>query len=147
MVYVLNVRSLGRGFAGTRVMWSASRGFQGSGIQVLCIFSPVFFAQRMARGWVAWSIMPLQSRSSTLCFPCSTCAAELTWDGRLCMEGEYQAAINPNGQSWTSPRSTSLGIVAAESGLTPAGALLYHPSGQLHPETPRPTERPTAAGT
>ena len=92
MVYVSNVCSLGRGFAETPVMLCASRDLQGSGIQVLCVFSPFFLG-------VTWSIIPLQSRSPTLCFPCSTYAAELIWNGRVGMEGEYQAAINPNGQS------------------------------------------------
>ena len=52
-------------------------------------------------------------------------AAELTWNGGKNVEGGYQKAINRMGRSTLGAfRSTPLGIVAAESGLTPARALL-----------------------
>ena len=54
-------------------------------------------------------------------------ASELTWNGRKGVEGEYQRAINRIGRSTLGAfRSTPLGIVAAESGLTPARALPNH---------------------
>ena len=54
-------------------------------------------------------------------------AAELTWNGKKKVEGEYQQAINRMGRAKLGAfRSTPLGIVAAESGLTPARALLNH---------------------
>ena len=54
-------------------------------------------------------------------------AAELTWNGRKGVEGEYQQAINRIGRTTLGAfQSTPLGIVAAESGLTPASALLNH---------------------
>lgn len=47
--------------------------------------------------------------------------AELTWNGGVGVEGEYQKATNRMGMSTLGVfRSTRLGIVAAESGLTPA---------------------------
>ena len=52
-------------------------------------------------------------------------AAELTWNGGKNIEGEYQKAINRMGRSTLGAfRSTPQGILAAESGLTPARALL-----------------------
>ena len=54
-------------------------------------------------------------------------AAELTWSGRKGVKGEYQNAINRMGR--TTLRAfhlTPLGIVTAESGLTPARSLLNH---------------------
>ena len=54
-------------------------------------------------------------------------AAGLTWNGRSGMEGEYQAFINRMGRATLGAfRSTPLGIVAEESGLTPARVLLDH---------------------
>ena len=54
-------------------------------------------------------------------------AAELTWNGKKGVEKEYQDAINRMGRATTGAfRSMPLGIVAAESGLTPARALLNH---------------------
>ena len=52
-------------------------------------------------------------------------ASELTWGGGKGVEGEYQAAINRMGRATLGAfRSTPLGIVAAESGHTPARPLL-----------------------
>ena len=54
-------------------------------------------------------------------------AAELTWSGKKGVEGEYQQAINRMGRATLGAfRSTPLEIVAAESGLMPARALLDH---------------------
>jgi ribonuclease HI len=54
-------------------------------------------------------------------------ASELTWKGQKGVEGEYQRAINRMARSTLgSFRSTPQGILAAESGLTPARALLNH---------------------
>ena len=54
-------------------------------------------------------------------------AAELAWSRQKGAEGEYQRAINRMGRSTLgSFRSTPQGIVAGESGLTPARALLNH---------------------
>lgn len=51
--------------------------------------------------------------------------AELTWEGQKGMKGEYQAARNRMERATIGAfRSTLLGIVAAESALTPARALL-----------------------
>ena len=59
-------------------------------------------------------------------------AAELTWNGRRGMEGEYQAAINRMGHASLGVfRSTPLGIVTAESALAPARALLDHRQARL----------------
>lgn len=53
--------------------------------------------------------------------------AELTWNGKKTVEKEYQDAINRIGRATLGAfRSTPLGIVAAESGFTPARALLDH---------------------
>ena len=65
-------------------------------------------------------------------------AAELTWNGRNGVEGEYEQAINRIGRATLGAfQSTPLGIVAAESGLTPARALLdrrqSRPAQCLHP--------------
>ena len=52
-------------------------------------------------------------------------AFELTWGGGKEVEGEYQAAINRMGRATLGAfRSTPLGIVASESGHTPARPLL-----------------------
>ena len=52
-------------------------------------------------------------------------AAKLTWNEGKNVEGEYQKAINRMGRSTLGAfRSSPLGIVAAESGLTPARAQL-----------------------
>ena len=57
---------------------------------------------------------------------CVICA-ELTWSGRKGVEGEYQQATNRMGRATLGAfRSTPQGILAAESGLTPARALLDH---------------------
>ena len=54
-------------------------------------------------------------------------ASELTWNRGKGVEGEYQAAINRMGRATLGAyRSTPLGMVAAESGLVPARALLNH---------------------
>lgn len=55
-------------------------------------------------------------------------APELTWNGRKGIEGAYQNAINRMSKTTLgSFRSTPLGIVRAESRVTPARALLnYH---------------------
>ena len=54
-------------------------------------------------------------------------AAELTWGGQKGVEGEYQRAINRMARAALGAfRSTPQGILAAESGLTPALALLDH---------------------
>ena len=54
-------------------------------------------------------------------------ASELTWEGSKRVEGEYQAAINRMGRATLGAfRSTPLGIVVAESGLTPARPLLNY---------------------
>lgn len=54
-------------------------------------------------------------------------AAELTWNGNKNVEGEYQQAINRMGRATLGAfRSTPQGILAAESGLTLARALLDH---------------------
>ena len=54
-------------------------------------------------------------------------AAELTWSGQKGVESEYQAAINRMGRAALGAlRSTPLGVVAAESKITPAGPLLEH---------------------
>lgn len=54
-------------------------------------------------------------------------AAELTWNSRKSMEGEYQAAINRMGRATLGALSpTPLGIVIVESALTPAMVLLDH---------------------
>ena len=51
--------------------------------------------------------------------------AELTWSGQRGVEGEYQRAINRMARSTLGAfRSTPLGVLAAESGHTPARALL-----------------------
>lgn len=53
--------------------------------------------------------------------------AELTWSGKKDVEKEYQDAIDRVGRATLgNPQSTPLGIVAAESGLTPARVLLNH---------------------
>ena len=53
--------------------------------------------------------------------------AELTWNGKKTVEREYQDAINRMGRATLGAfRSIQLGIVAAESGFTPARALLDH---------------------
>ena len=54
-------------------------------------------------------------------------AAVLMWGGQRGIEGEYQQVINRMAQAtlgafWSTPQ----GILAAESGLTPARALLDH---------------------
>ena len=55
------------------------------------------------------------------------CAAELTWSGQEGVEGEYQCAINRMaGSTLGAFRSAPQGILATESGLTPARALLDH---------------------
>lgn len=52
-------------------------------------------------------------------------AAELTWAGQRGVEGEYQRAINRMARSTLGAfRSTPQGILAGESGLTPARSLL-----------------------
>ena len=54
-------------------------------------------------------------------------ASELTWSGGKEVEKEYQLAINRMGRaSLGAFQSTPRGIVAAESGFTPARALLNH---------------------
>lgn len=54
-------------------------------------------------------------------------AAELTWNGEVGVEGECRKATNRMGRSTLDVfRSTPLRIVPAESGLTPARALLDH---------------------
>ena len=54
-------------------------------------------------------------------------AAELTWSGQRGIEGEYQRAINQMARATLGAfRSTLQGILAEESGLTPARALLDH---------------------
>ena len=51
-------------------------------------------------------------------------APELTWNGRVGMEGGYQRAINRMGRTGLGVfKSTPTGIVTAESGLTRARAL------------------------
>ena len=53
--------------------------------------------------------------------------AELTWNGKKGVAREYQDAISRMGRATLGAfQSTPLGIVAAESGLAPAGALLNH---------------------
>ena len=53
--------------------------------------------------------------------------AELTWNGKKTIEGEYQAAISRMGRTTLGVfPSTPRGIVTAESGLTPARPLLNH---------------------
>ena len=53
--------------------------------------------------------------------------SELTWNGRNNIEDEYQLAINRMGRaSLGAFQTTPRGIVAAESGFTPARALLNH---------------------
>lgn len=53
--------------------------------------------------------------------------AELTWNGGVGVEGEYQRAINRMARAALgTSQSTPLGIIAAESSLTPARALLDH---------------------
>ena len=59
-------------------------------------------------------------------------AAELTWNGKRGVEKEYQDAINRMGRATLGAfRSTPLGILAGESGLTPARALLDHRQGSF----------------
>ena len=59
-------------------------------------------------------------------------AAELTWSRRKSMEGEHQEAINCMGRATLGAfRSTSTGVVVAESKLTPARALLDHRQARL----------------
>ena len=54
-------------------------------------------------------------------------ATELTWSGQKGVEGEYQCAIDCMAKSTLGAfRSTPQGILAAESGLVPARALLGH---------------------
>ena len=54
-------------------------------------------------------------------------AAELTFNGRECLEGEYQKAIHRIGRATLGAfQSTPLGIVAAGSSLARAKALLDH---------------------
>ena len=54
-------------------------------------------------------------------------AAELTWSGQKDVEGGYQRAINRMARSTLGVfRSAPQGILAAESGLAPARALLDH---------------------
>ena len=67
--------------------------------------------------------------------------AELTWNGG---KGEYQAAIRRKGRATLGVfQSTLLGIVAAESGLTPARALLDPRQARL---TQRLLARPRGQG-
>lgn len=71
-------------------------------------------------------------------------AAELTWNGRKGMEGEYQAAINRMGRTILGfLQSTPLGIVAAENALTPAKALLDYRHARF---TQRFLARPEGGG-
>ena len=59
-------------------------------------------------------------------------AAELTWSGQKGVEREYQWAINRMGRSTLGAfGSTPQGIVAGESGLTPARALLNRRQARL----------------
>ena len=51
-------------------------------------------------------------------------AAELTWSGRKGVEGKYRCAINRMARSTLG--ANPQGILAAESGLAPARALLDH---------------------
>lgn len=54
-------------------------------------------------------------------------ASELTWNGSKKLEGETQKALSRMGRSSLGVRRiTPLGIVAAESGITPARAALDH---------------------
>lgn len=64
-------------------------------------------------------------------------ASELAWNGGKGAKGVYQRSINRiGGATLGAFRSTPLGIVAAESGHTPARALLNHcqasPAYRLH---------------
>ena len=53
--------------------------------------------------------------------------AELTWNGKKTIAGEYQDAINRMARATLGAfRSTPLGILAGESGFTPVRALLDH---------------------
>ena len=54
--------------------------------------------------------------------------AELTWNGKKGVAREYQDAINRMGRATPlgAFQSMPLGIIAAESGLTPARGLLDH---------------------
>lgn len=61
-------------------------------------------------------------------------APELTWSGGLRVEGEYQRATNRVGRAILGViRSTPLGVIATESGHTPARELLDR-------QAPRQTE-------
>ena len=66
--------------------------------------------------------------------------AELTWNGKKGVAREYQDAINRMGTATLGAfQSTPRGIVATESGLTPARALLDHRQAGF---TPRLFARP-----
>ena len=54
-------------------------------------------------------------------------ASELTWNGQDKVEGPYQLAINRMARSTLGVQpSTPRGTIMAESGFTPARALLDH---------------------
>lgn len=52
--------------------------------------------------------------------------SELTWGGQKGVKGEYQRAINRMARSTLGASRPPQGTLAAESGLTPARALLDH---------------------
>ena len=52
--------------------------------------------------------------------------ADLTWNGKKGVAREYQDAISRMGRNMLGAAQSTLGIVVAESGLTPARALLDH---------------------
>ena len=59
-------------------------------------------------------------------------ASELTWNGKKGVEDEYQLAINRMSRaSLGAFPSTPRGIIMAESGFTPAQALLDHQNAQF----------------
>ena len=70
--------------------------------------------------------------------------AELTWNGQKGVEGEYQRAINRMARSTLGAfRSTPQGILAGESGHTPARPLLDYRQARF---THRLLARPQSGG-
>ena len=77
--------------------------------------------------WVACGGVGIQDNTQTVQTGQGTMlyASGLTRGGQNNVEGEYQCAINRKARSTLGAfRSTPRGILAAESGLTPARALL-----------------------
>ena len=90
------------------------------------IFAPEARIRRIVN---QYGVPPAAARNLQLALVQGTIlyASELTWAGQKGVEGEYQRAINRMARSTLGAfRSTPQGILAEESGLTPARPLLDH---------------------